>query len=58
MKFGKIANLEKVDFTIPPDHPGTVKMLKSESSKSKNLEVYVGCAKWNKKDLKNLVLSR
>ena len=24
-----------------------------KTSKSKGLEVYVGCAKWNKKDLKN-----
>ena len=28
-------------------------MLKAQTSKSNDLEVYVGCAKWNKKDLKN-----
>ena len=28
-------------------------MLKGQSSKSNDLEVYVGCAKWSKKDLKN-----
>jgi uncharacterized protein YecE (DUF72 family) len=53
MKFGQVDNPGKIDFTIPPDHPSTTKMLKTQSSKSNDLKVYVGCAKWNKKDLKN-----
>jgi uncharacterized protein YecE (DUF72 family) len=53
MKFGQVDNPRKIDFTIPPDHPDTAKMLKRQTSKSTGLEVYVGCAKWNKKDLKN-----
>jgi uncharacterized protein YecE (DUF72 family) len=53
MKFGQVGDLEKIDFTIPADHPGTAKVLKGQTSKSNHLEVYVGCAKWNKKDLKN-----
>jgi uncharacterized protein YecE (DUF72 family) len=53
MKFGQADNPEKIDFTIPPDHPDTAKVLKVQTSKSNDLEVYVGCAKWNKKDLKN-----
>ncbi|QDU77511.1 hypothetical protein Pan97_45810 [Bremerella volcania] len=52
MKFGQVDYPEKVDFILPPDHPGTAKVLKNRSS-SHDLEVYVGCAKWNKKDLKN-----
>lgn len=52
MKFGQVDNPRKIDFTIPADHPGTSKLLK-KGSKSKKLEVYVGCAKWNKTDLKN-----
>lgn len=52
MKFGKVNDPGKIDFTIPPDHPGTAKVLK-QTAKSKGLEVYVGCAKWNKSDLKN-----
>src|SRR5579862_4038213 len=52
MKFGQVDNPAKIDFTIAPDHPGTAKVLK-QTSKSNALEVYVGCAKWNKKDLKN-----
>ncbi|HQR06019.1 MAG TPA: DUF72 domain-containing protein [Gemmatales bacterium] len=53
MKFGQVNNPGKIDFTIPPDHSGTAKVLKAQSSKSNDLEVYVGCAKWNKTDLKN-----
>jgi uncharacterized protein YecE (DUF72 family) len=52
MKFGQVDDPEQVDFAIPPDHVETAKVLK-KASKSHNLEVYVGCAKWNKKDLKN-----
>ena len=53
MKFGQVDNPEKIDFTIPPDHPDTANALKSQASKSNKLEIYVGCAKWNKADLKN-----
>ncbi len=52
MKFGQVDHPEDVDFTIPPDHPDTAKVLK-KASKSDGFEVNVGCAKWNKKDLKN-----
>jgi uncharacterized protein YecE (DUF72 family) len=51
MKFGKVDNIDDVDFTIPPDHPSTAKVL--SKSKAKELKVYVGCGKWNKTDLKN-----
>ncbi|WP_254510868.1 DUF72 domain-containing protein [Anatilimnocola floriformis] len=52
MKFGQVDAPEEFDFTIPPDPPETTKLLK-QTSKSDDFEVYVGCAKWNKKDLKN-----
>lgn len=52
MEFGKVDDPEKIDFTIPQDHPDTAKVLK-QAPRSNGLEVYVGCAKWNKKDLKN-----
>jgi uncharacterized protein YecE (DUF72 family) len=51
MKFGKVDNIDEVDFSIPPDHPDTDKVL--AKSKARKLDVYVGCAKWNKADLKN-----
>lgn len=53
MKFGQVDNPDQVDFAIPADHPATAAVLKSRGKKSKDLEIYVGCAKWNKADLKN-----
>ncbi|MFT3979422.1 MAG: DUF72 domain-containing protein [Ferruginibacter sp.] len=51
MEFGKVANPGNVDFTLPKDAPET-KVLLEKNKKDKPFEVYVGCAKWNKKDLK------
>ena len=51
MKFGSVDNPENLDITLPPDHPDTKKTLKKYSVKNK-FDVYVGCAKWNKADLK------
>jgi len=51
MKFGQVENPDEVDFTIPPDHPDTKRIL--AKSKKQDFKLYVGCAKWNKKDLKN-----
>lgn len=51
MKFGKVDNPSSIDFILPIDHPGTEVVL----SKNKTYErptVFVGCAKWNKTDLK------
>jgi uncharacterized protein YecE (DUF72 family) len=50
MKFGKVDNPEDIDFTIPADHKDTLRVLKS--SKGNEFEAFVGCAKWNKTDLK------
>ncbi len=51
MKFGSIPNPQDVDFTLPADHPQTEVVL--NSYKDDNIpEIYVGCAKWNKADLK------
>lgn len=51
MQFGKVADPGKVDFTMPKDSPETTRVLKAAKSSS-DFEVYVGCAKWNKTDLK------
>ncbi|MBN8790574.1 MAG: DUF72 domain-containing protein [Terrimonas sp.] len=51
MQFGKVSNPGKVDFTLPKDAPETVALLKSFKN-DKPFEVYVGCAKWNRSDLK------
>lgn len=50
MKFGSVDNPEEIDFTIPADHPGTASIL--SKGKGGLQEVFVGCAKWNKQDLK------
>ena len=52
MKFGKVENPELVDFTLPKTLKETIDLL-NKADKSDNFEVYVGCAKWNKQDLKN-----
>ena len=51
MKFGQVADPSQIDFTLPKDHPRTKEILKV--NKSKDFNVFVGCAKWNKKDLKD-----
>ncbi|MFE8424400.1 DUF72 domain-containing protein [Tenacibaculum sp. ZH5_bin.1] len=51
MKFGKVAQPELIDFTLPETHPKTIELLNSYE-KSGKPNVYVGCAKWNKADLK------
>ena len=51
MKFGSVDNPENIDFTFPNDHLDTQRVL--NKTKDNNLtEIYVGCAKWNRADLK------
>jgi len=52
MKFGRTVNLEDIDFALPPDSPMTSGIL-GKSSPNQPFRVYVGCAKWNKTELKN-----
>lgn len=52
MKFGKVEQPELIDFTMPKDHPDTeVVLTNSKDEGAPN--IFVGCAKWNKQDLKN-----
>ncbi len=50
MNFGKVEFPEKVDFSLLEDNPLTTKIL--SLSKKDELNIYVGCAKWNRQDLK------
>jgi len=51
MKFGSVNNPQDIDFTLPKDHPETKRVL--NAVKDDNIpEIYVGCAKWNRADLK------
>lgn len=52
MDFGKVEDPSKIDFTLPVDHPATSGVLKRSKAKEK-FGSSVGCAKWNKTDLKN-----
>lgn len=51
MKFGKVDNPELIDFTLPETNPKTVEVL-SNYEKSNKPNFFVGCAKWNRTDLK------
>jgi len=50
MQFGKVDQPEQIDFTLVKDHPDTSSILKKTSAEK--LSVFVGCAKWNRQDLK------
>ncbi|MCW3072056.1 MAG: hypothetical protein JWO44_1946 [Bacteroidetes bacterium] len=51
MKFGSVESVEGLDLSLPADHPDTKKVLGGKEAKKLNISV--GCAKWNKTDLKN-----
>ena len=50
MKFGQVPDPEEIDFTIPDDLSDTTKML--AKTKGGEMSIHIGCAKWNKTDLK------
>ena len=51
MKFGSVTNPETIDFTLPKDHKDTKRVLNLVKDDNEP-EIYVGCAKWNRADLK------
>lgn len=51
MEFGKVPDPGVIDFTLPKDAPETAPLLAAQK-KELPFEVYVGCAKWNRGDLK------
>ena len=52
MEFGKVEtpDLNEIDFTLPPDAPGTMELLKKRNLTNIKPEIFVGCAKWGRKD--------
>ncbi len=52
MKFGKVDHPELIDFKLPQDHPDLAGALTAGEDKNP-LKLFVGCAKWNKQELKN-----
>ena len=55
MNFGYVADdaqLDRIDFTLPPDDPGNLRVLAAGKGKTK---VYVGCAEYRVKEWKELL---
>lgn len=54
MKFGKVgqSGLDTLDLKLPQDHPDTATAL---APGSKKVKVYVGCAKWGRKEWVGLI---
>ncbi|MEX1268733.1 MAG: DUF72 domain-containing protein, partial [Balneolaceae bacterium] len=51
MKFGKVKNPGDIDFRLPDDHPDTSAVFEQHKN-GDAFDVYVGCAKWNRQELK------
>lgn len=50
MDFGRVPNVDAVDFTLPPDDTVTIQLFKELKKKKAKPEVYIGCAKWGRPD--------
>lgn len=50
MKFGQVEDPSQMDFTLPKDHSKTQEILAQNKKGLQNISI--GCAKWNKTDLK------
>ncbi|NRB63316.1 MAG: DUF72 domain-containing protein [Saprospiraceae bacterium] len=49
MKFGKVYDLEGIDFTLPPD-PSTNRQYFAEATPSESLRAFIGCTGWSMKE--------
>ena len=52
MDFGRVEHPHLIDFALPEDHPDTKDVL-SDRRQREGLDIYVGCAKWNRNELKH-----
>ena len=50
MDFGKLADISTVDFTLPPDHDDTFRLLKNAPPRRGLPRVYLGCTGWAMKE--------
>ncbi len=50
MKFGKLKNIDSVDFTLPNDHKKTTDLLNGLPSNDELPKVYIGCTGWSMKE--------
>ena len=54
MKFGKVSSVEGIDLSLPKDHPDT-KSVFEQAKASRNSgrpNIFIGCSRWGKSDLK------
>jgi uncharacterized protein YecE (DUF72 family) len=49
MEFGRVYNIDTIDFGLPPDHSYNSKIFKNLKKQSEP-HIYVGCAKWGRPD--------
>jgi len=49
MKFGKVEDISRVDFSLPPDAAGTVESLQ-QNGEPEQLNFYTGCTGWSMKE--------
>ncbi len=52
MKFGKVDDPSSLNLNLPKDHEDTIRIL-TKNKDNKKAKIRIGCAKWNKYDLKN-----
>ena len=50
MEFGRVENIEAVDYTFPEDDKYTTQLFKELKKSKTKPEIYVGCAKWGRPD--------
>lgn len=50
MEYGRVENIDEVDFTFPPDDKITKQLFKTLKKPKTKPQVYVGCAKWGRPD--------
>lgn len=55
MEFGRLDDVDKVDFTLPTDHPDTAAVLGDYMPQQKERQIYIGGAKWGRKEWVNLI---
>lgn len=55
MEFGKVANIDAVDFSLPETPPQTVRWLDSLPQATKQPDIFVGCPVWGNKSWRGKV---
>lgn len=53
MKFGKVESLRGINLDLPPDHADTKRVLAAAKNRPATPRIYIGCAKWNRQELRN-----